>query len=80
MTEKFSGEGDFGKMKPKMATLKSIGVTNQALMVSNWKYSLQIPFTANWKLQSGRDKETSINVIASYCPFCGVEMEKSSNS
>lgn len=75
LSVQLNGEGDFGNLKPKHAKLKSISVTNAALMVRDLKFKLQIPFTANWTLVGGREKTTPINIIASHCPFCGKPME-----
>jgi hypothetical protein len=62
---------------PKGAQLLSVGCKNQVLTLGGGKGSikLDIPFRANWLLPNGRTKETTVHVLASYCPLCGKAVE-----
>lgn len=57
--------------KPKNSELDSVLAQNIGLNFTTGKTELIIPFKAEWKLASGKRKETRINVMAEYCPFCG---------
>jgi hypothetical protein len=65
-------DGDLAKMKPaKDAKMKSLMPKNGAILWSTGRWILSIPFEATWTLPNGKQKETTVNMIASHCPFCG---------
>lgn len=69
-------EGDLSSIKPrKDAVLESFSPENYGLLLRTGKHRLSIAFTAHWKLANGKTKDTTVNMIASHCPFCGLEFE-----
>lgn len=56
---------------PKGGTVKRVSCSSMALMFSTGSFSLNIPFLIEWDLPSGKRKEKTVYLLATYCPFCG---------
>lgn len=69
-------DGLSGIKPSKDASLQSLFAANSAFAFMAGKNILNIPFTATWTMQSGKTKETTINMIASHCPFCGESFDE----
>ena len=64
--------GELAELKPKNATdLRYLTAKNMALMWRTGRSQLNVPFEATWTLANGKTKDTTINMLASHCPFCG---------
>lgn len=75
------GAGDLSELSPKNGSkLLFLMENNWVLIFRTGKTRLNIPFAATWKLppdKAGKvkNKDTTINVLASHCPFCGEAVE-----
>lgn len=68
------------KMRPKKAVPgepASVVERTAAFRFGEKKTTIihNVVFLARWNMENGKRKETSINVIMSYCPFCGQSLE-----
>jgi len=56
---------------PKGGTVTSVACSNMALFLRAGKCGYNVPFSIHWT--GSKKKETTVNVKASFCPFCGKE-------
>lgn len=72
------GEDHFKHFSPKGASsVESIHAENLVLAWTSGQWRLQIPYAVRWA--GSKKPKTSINIMASHCPFCGKafqEMDK----
>lgn len=72
------GTDHFKHFSPRGATeVESIHAENLVLAWISGQWRLQVPYHVNWK--DSKKRQTSINIMASHCPFCGKafpELEK----
>lgn len=67
------GEDHFKHFSPKGATsVDSVHAENLVLAFTSGQWRLQIPYTVTWI--GSKKRQTSINIIASHCPFCGTAL------
>lgn len=68
------GEDHLKHFAPKGATAaESVHAENMVLaFTSSGQWRLQIPYRVNWV--GSKKRQTSINIMASHCPFCGKQL------
>lgn len=75
---KMEGGEDLGNWKPKDGNLTGVLCANRPYKMPSFRPTLTIPFTVSWDTPK-RNKETTVNVEASHCPFCGVAFDSGSD-
>lgn len=67
---------DVSDLRPKKGELNDISPAHLMLSFKKGEWVLMIPFDATWKMPNEKTKTTTVNVKASFCPFCGINLEE----
>ncbi len=66
--------------KPKNGKLTRIAIQGESLNWMSGEIALQVPAMMAWQLPNGKTKRTTVNIEATFCPFCGVRIKEETPS